>query len=117
VSPGASPTAPPPNAIASITAAITAYQAAQGVNRADYSLSGVKVSSADASWAYFHAVPTAAGEATPPGYQGGFGILHETNGGWEVTDFGTAGEGCGTAADNPAVPPAVLSSFGLTCPG
>ena len=104
-----------PSPIEAITAAVTAYQTSQGVGEADYTLSDVRVSSADNSWAYFRASPTAVAEATPPGYQGGFGILHETNGRWSVTNFGTAGVGCGGAPDNPAVPAAVLSSFALTC--
>ncbi len=95
------------------TAAIDRYEAANGPPAGSWVITTARLSTVDPSYVYFAIGPA-------PGYQdsvqGGYGIAHETGGTWSVIGFGSAGVGCTSGPQTPAVPTAVLTGFGLTCP-
>ncbi|HUA95128.1 MAG TPA: hypothetical protein VMB82_06330 [Acidimicrobiales bacterium] len=96
---------------AALEAAITAFQASQGVPSSSYQIENVLVSTMDDTWAKFTAARSATAGDT---YQGGYGYLHQSGGTWVVVGFGTSAVGCSPQSGN--VPAVVLSGFGTVCP-
>lgn len=85
------------------------YQRAHHVASGQYAVTGVRVSSADSSWAGFSVVPTNGYQNV---VQAGYGVAHRSNGRWSIVGIGNANVGC---APGPTVPTEVLSSLGLAC--
>ena len=96
---------------AALEAAITAFQASQGVPSSSYQIENVLVSTMDDTWAKFTAARSGTAGDT---YQGGYGYLHQAGGTWTVVGFGTSAVGCSPQSGN--VPAVVLSGFGTVCP-
>jgi hypothetical protein len=95
-----------------LTAAIAAYETAQGVTASEYTIGHLQTSGVDSSWALFSLIPT-AGEVN---FQNGYGFAHLTSGNWSVVGFGSSGVGCPPgAAGNQVVPAKVLAGFNLAC--
>ncbi len=93
-------------------AAITSYENANGPPAGTWVMSSAQVSSVDPTYVLFHIGP-APGQAV----QGGYGFAHSSGGTWSVIGFGSAEVGCPPGGpQDPVVPAAVLSGFGLTCP-
>jgi hypothetical protein len=68
----------------------------------------------DPSYVLFKVGPAPGHENT---VQGGYGFVYLSGGTWSVTGFGTSEVGCPpNNSENQAVPTAVLSGFGLSCP-
>jgi peptidoglycan hydrolase-like protein with peptidoglycan-binding domain len=94
--------------------AITAYETAHGPGAGAWEISSTQRSSVDPSYMLFKVGPAPGHENT---VQGGYGFVHLSGGTWSVTGFGSSEVGCPpNNADNQAVPTAVLSGFGLSCP-
>ena len=99
---------------AAATAAINAYETANGPPVGTWQITATQVSSVDPSYILFRIGPA-------PGYQdtvqGGYGFVHNQSGTWTVIGFGSAQVGCPPGgAQTPVVPTAVLTGFGLACP-
>ena len=96
-----------------VTAAITAFQAAQGPARG-WVISSTQASAVDPSYILFKLRPAPGYETS---YQGGYGFVqHQASGTWSVIGFGTFGVGCPSDGSTaPAVPAQVLSGFGVSC--
>lgn len=96
------------------TAAINAYEAANGPKSGTWVITGSSVSSVDPSYVLFHIGPAPGYENT---VQGGYGFVHQSGGTWTVIGFGSSEVGCPPGASgNQVVPTNVLTGFGLSCP-
>jgi hypothetical protein len=95
-----------------LTAAVTAFQTAEGVPQSKYLVTKLQVSTVQPTWAIFSVGPSTTSKAT---FQGGYGFLHLSGGKWSVVSFGSSQVGCPPgAAGNTVVPTAVLDGFGLS---
>jgi hypothetical protein len=94
--------------------AITAYETAHGPAAGTWVITSTQRSTIDPSYVLFKVGPAPGHENT---VQGGYGFVHLSGGTWSVTGFGSSEVGCPpNNAENQAVPAAVLSGFGLSCP-
>ena len=94
--------------------AITAYETAHGPGAGAWEITSTQRSSVDPSYVLFKVGPAPGHEST---VQGGYGFVHLSGGAWSVIGFGSSEVGCPpNDAENQAVPTAVLSGFGLSCP-
>ena len=103
-----------PGAPTALVTVITTYESAHGPAAGTWKISSVKVSTADPTYAYFRISPAPGHEST---VQGGYGFAHSQGGVWSVIGFGTSEVSCPPDnSQNAAVPAAVLTEFGLSCP-
>lgn len=94
--------------------AITAYETAHGPGPGAWEITSTQRSSVDPTYVLFKVGPAPGHENT---VQGGYGFVHLSGGTWSVIGFGSSEVGCPpNDAENQAVPTAVLSGFGLSCP-
>ncbi len=99
---------------AAATAAINAYETANGPPVGTWQITSTQVSSVDPSYVLFRIGPAPGHEDT---VQGGYGFVHNQSGTWTVIGLGSAQVGCPPGgAQTPVVPTAVLTGFGLACP-
>ena len=75
-----------------------------------YDVKDVRIASSDPAWGRFSAVAKPGQESS---FQNGYGVVHCTSDGWEVTAFGSIEVGC-SGSDAP--PPAVKTELELSCP-
>jgi peptidoglycan hydrolase-like protein with peptidoglycan-binding domain len=96
------------------TAAITAYEAANGPKAGTWMVTSTAASTVDPSYVLFHIGPAPGYEST---VQGGYGFVHGSGDTWMVIGFGSSEVGCPPGATgNQVVPTNVLTGFGLSCP-
>jgi peptidoglycan hydrolase-like protein with peptidoglycan-binding domain len=96
------------------TAAITAYEAANGPTPGTWVIAGSHQSSLNPSYVFFRIGPA-------PGHQnsvqGGYGFVLDTGGSWNVIGFGSSEVGCPPGGPkDPVIPGDVLAEFGVSCP-
>ncbi len=113
--PGTTTTAPSfPGVPPAVVTAITSYESSHGPAAGSWRISSAKLSGTDPTYAYFQIAPAPGHEST---VQGGYGFVHSEGGVWSVVGFGTSEVGCPPDnSQNAAIPAAVLSEFGVSCP-
>jgi len=95
--------------------AINRYETTHGPKLGTWLLTAVQASKADASFVMYDISPAAPKDVN---VQPGYGFAHRVGTTWTVVAFGSASVGCGPGRPgNATIPPTVLSSFGLRCPG
>jgi hypothetical protein len=106
-------TVPSAGGVAGARAAIVRYEAINGPPPGSWRFAALVVSAVDPTFVIFLFGPRPGLEL-----QGAYGFAREQNGTWRVIGLGSAGVGCPPGAPgNEVVPAAVLSGFGLSCPG
>jgi len=101
-----------PAPAAAITA-VSKYELAHGPKLGTWLLTAVRSSTADPAYVMFRVGPAAPNDTN---VQAGYGFAHLAGSTWTVVGFGSDAVGCPPgAAGNAVVPPAVISSFGLSC--
>jgi peptidoglycan hydrolase-like protein with peptidoglycan-binding domain len=99
---------------AAATAAINAYETANGPAAGTWVLTSSSLSTVDPTYILFRIGAAPGHENT---VQGGYGFAHNAGGSWSVIGFGSAEVGCPPGATgNQVVPANVLTGFGLSCP-
>ena len=99
---------------AAATAAITAYEAANGPAAGTWVIAGSGQSTLNPSYVFFRIGPAPGHENS---VQGGYGFVLNTSGVWKVVGFGSAGVGCPPGGPtDPVIASDVLAEFGVSCP-
>ncbi len=94
---------------AEATAAINAYETANGPPAGTWQITSTQVSSVDPSYILFRVGPTPGHQNT---VQGGYGFVHGQSGTWTVVGLGSTQVGCPPGSvQTPVVPIAVLTGF------
>jgi hypothetical protein len=95
--------------------AITRYETKHGPKLGTWVITSVQASSSDPTFVMYRLSPASSKDTN---VQGGYGFAHEVGTTWSVVAFGSSSVGCPPGVPgNATIPPTVLSTFDLTCPG
>lgn len=95
--------------------AITRYETKHGPKLGTWVITSVQASSSDPSFVMYRISPASSKDTN---VHGGYGFAHEVGTTWSVVSFGSSLVGCPPGVPgNATIPPTVLSTFDLTCPG
>ncbi len=95
--------------------AIARYETKHGPKLGTWVITSLQASKSDPSFVMYRISPASSKDTN---VHGGYGFAHEFGGTWSVVAFGSSSVGCPPGVPgNATIPPTVLSTFDLTCPG